>query len=129
MVRVWSVSIRSDINRCRVNLFGTVFSPGFSFWCLYPPGGATMRVSVWFLASCALICCALRLIEGGNEQRQCSEVRDATVDQYVSSCVSASAFVARQWYNGWVQLEKTHRLVCCCEHADCQLSSDHMKYD
>lgn len=60
-------------------VLGTVISPGFRLFS--HPRWSTMRVSVWFFASCALICCALRLSEGAKEQRQCSEVRDATVDQ------------------------------------------------
>lgn len=41
---------------------------------------STMRPSAWFGASCALILCTLRLIDAAKGQRQCGEVRDATVD-------------------------------------------------
>lgn len=40
-----------------------------------------MRSSAWFVASCALILCALGLIDGAKGQQQCSEVRDATADR------------------------------------------------
>ncbi|CAG13040.1 unnamed protein product [Tetraodon nigroviridis] len=40
-----------------------------------------MRPPARFVASCALILCALRLIDAAKGQRQCGEVRDATVDQ------------------------------------------------
>lgn len=39
-----------------------------------------MRPSAWFVASCALILCTLRLTNAAKGQRQCSEVRDATAE-------------------------------------------------
>lgn len=39
-----------------------------------------MRPSAWFVASCALILCALRWTNAAKGQRQCGEVRDATAE-------------------------------------------------
>lgn len=39
-----------------------------------------MRASAWFVASCALILCTLRLTDAAKGRRQCGEVRDATAE-------------------------------------------------
>lgn len=77
------VCIVSGSYYCLLRL-DVVFLSFFFFFCfrLTFVNRSTMRPSAWFVASYALILCALRLIDAAKGQRQCGEVRDATVDEW-----------------------------------------------
>lgn len=52
-----------------------------------------MRPSAWFVASCALILCTLRVNNAAKGQRQCGEVRDATADQREDSFLCTTMYL------------------------------------
>lgn len=112
----YNLPTRGDRSRCRAVSERALISLRFMVQqslqdrgcCVFPLLlWSTMRSSAWFVASCALILCTHRLIDGATGQRQCSEVRDAIIDQYRFFLFHFLIFYHRSFMLKWTIKKKT----------------------